>query len=57
MIESEQMCVLIEAMARLLGNTEIGPHHWAALRTMSEVNAKNMLSPDRTWCERREHLS
>ncbi len=52
MIEAEQMDVLIEAMARLLGNEEIGPRHWSVLRTMSEVNAKNMLNADRAWHER-----
>jgi len=52
MIEAEQMDVLIETMARLLGNEEIGPRHWSVLRTMSEVNAKNMLNADRAWHER-----
>ena len=52
MIEAEQMDVLIEAMARLLGNEEVGPRHWSVLRTMSEVNAKNMLNAERAWHER-----
>ena len=52
MIEAEQMDVLIETMARLLRNEDIGPRHWSVLRTMSEVNAKNMLNADRAWHER-----
>lgn len=52
MIEAEQIDVLIEALARLLGSEEVGPRHWSILRTMSEVNAKNMINDDRAWHQR-----
>lgn len=46
---AEQMDVLIKAMAMLLGSKEIDTDHWVLLRTMSEVNAKNMVTPEKAW--------
>lgn len=49
MMESEQMNVLIDCMARLFAKGKIGSEMWALLRTMSEVNAKNLITPERAW--------
>lgn len=51
MFEAEQLDLLIELMARLL-NEPVGARHWALLQTISEVNAKNMLTPERAWHRR-----
>jgi flagellar biosynthesis/type III secretory pathway protein FliH len=46
---AEQMDVLITAMAMLLGNTEKLNDQFVLLRTISEVNAKNMVIPENAW--------
>jgi hypothetical protein len=50
MMQAEQIDVLIESLAAcLLRGEEIGPRVWSIVRTLSEVNSKSMLNPERAW--------
>lgn len=49
MVVAQQIDALIEALADLLRRRDLGPAHFALIRTISQVNAGDLLTPESAW--------